>query len=407
MRSTTKSGSALLLFLMSVRCGSSSPPVQGGPPAQPDSASAADAAIAPREPDAGPPPASDGPIGADPAPDGPPPAAADAASTPAAVRFVGRIERAKPEAPRFAWSGTTILARFTGASIGVRLGGAANYFDVRVDGVLQPTLATSPGKPDYPLASNLAAGPHELSLYRRTEARQGETTFLGLIIDPSGALLPPPPPADRRLEIIGDSTTCGYGVEGKNAGCPFTAATENYDVTYGAVTARAVGADLVTIAWSAKGMYRNFAGDMVDTLPALYERTLGVASSTAWDHSAWIPDALVINLGSNDFEQGDPGPQFVAAYTSFIRRVRQYYPNAFIVCAVGPKLSAQQVVRAGQYVKGMVTTLTAAGDARISYLELPQPQPGEGSGCGGHASVATHKHMGEVLTAELKAKLGW
>src|SRR6266542_945376 len=186
-----------------------------------------------------------------------------------AVRFIARVDRTDPAGARFDWSGSTILARFTGSSIGVRLSGKANYFDVRIDGTLQPTLVTSADKQAYPLASNLAAGPHELSVFRRTEARQGETTFMGLILDPAGALLPPPPPSGRRLEIVGDSTTCGYGDEGKDANCPFTPATENYDVAYGAVAARVVGAELITIAWSAKGMYRNFAGDMNETMPVL------------------------------------------------------------------------------------------------------------------------------------------
>src|SRR5512143_986248 len=66
------------------------------------------------------------------APDGPSPAGMPA------VRLVARVDRSKPDAPRFAWSGSTILARFTGSSIGVHLAGPTNYFDVRVDGMLLP-----------------------------------------------------------------------------------------------------------------------------------------------------------------------------------------------------------------------------------------------------------------------------
>src|SRR4051794_6235247 len=151
------------------------------------------------------------------------PAAADAGAP--GVRFVARVDRMNAAGPRFAWSGSTILARFTGSSIGVRLSGATNYFAVRIDGVLLPAVLTiSEGKQDYPLAANLGPGPHELSVFRRSEARGGETTFLGLMLDPAGALLPPPPAPDRRLEIIGDSTTCGYGVDGKSAGCAATPA---------------------------------------------------------------------------------------------------------------------------------------------------------------------------------------
>jgi lysophospholipase L1-like esterase len=338
--------------------------------------------------------------------DGAPDAAASDASD-GMVRFVARVDRSDPTGPRFAWSGSTVLARFTGASIGVRLGGPANYYDVRVDGALQPTLATSATKQEYPLASNLGPGPHDLSIYRRTEARQGNTTFLGLVLAPGGALLPPSPPSGRRLEIVGDSTTCGYGDEGTSAGCPFTPATENYDVAYGPVAARAVNADLITVAWSARGMYRNFAGDMKDTLPVLYGRTLADSTHDDWDPSSWIPDAVVINLGSNDFQQGDPGQPFVTTYTAFIKRLRQDYPKALILCVVGPKLSGQQLAKARTYVMGLVAALNGAGDPMVDFLELPQAQPGDGFGCGGHASIATHKHMGEVLAAELKAKLNW
>jgi lysophospholipase L1-like esterase len=368
------------------------PPVDGGPnldPGMPDADRLpADVAGTPASLDGG-------------APD------AGAAAGPPAVRFVGRIDRTDPAAPRFAWSGTTVLARFNGSSIGVRLGGGANYYDIRIDDVLRPTLATSAGKADYPLASNLGPGPHRISVYRRAEAREGITTFLGLILDPmGGALLPPDPAPDRRIEIVGDSTTCGYGIDGKNASCPFSPATENYDLTYGAVAARALGADLITVAWSAKGMYRNFAGDKTETIPVLYGRTLPLATST-WDFKSWIPHVVVINLGSNDFEQGDPGPGFVTTYADFIHRVHGNYPDAHVLCVVGPKLSGKQLAGARIYVSDMVKALNAAGDTKVSFLELPQAQAGDGFGCGGHASVATHQHMGDTLVADLKAKLGW
>jgi lysophospholipase L1-like esterase len=411
----------LLVLLAPGACSSASPPAssESDPPAR-DSAALPDA---PSRHDAGAPVASD--AGADvsaPLPDAAPPLDGHAAIDDAAVtadgppvdagtpgvRFVARVDRSNPAGPRFAWSGSTILARFTGSSIGVRLAGATNYFAVRIDGMLLPTVLTiSAGKTDYPLAANLGAGPHELSIFRRSEARGGDTTFLGLILDPAGTLLAPPPAPDRRLEIIGDSTTCGYGVDGKSASCAASPANENYDLAYGPVAARAVGADLVTVAWTAKGMYRNFAGDMNETMPVLYDRTLGVQPAPTWDHAAWIPDAVLINLGDNDFQKGDPGPPFVAAYTAFVKRLRGYYPQALIICGVGPKLSDPELGRARQYVMAIVSTLQSAGDTKVDFLELPQARAGEGFGCGGHASAATHKHMGETLAAELQAKLGW
>jgi lysophospholipase L1-like esterase len=121
---------------------------------------------------------------------------------------------------------------------------------------------------------------------------------------------------------------------------------------------------------------------------------------------------ILINLGSNDFQQGDPGQAYMTAYTAFIHRLRGYYPNALIIGAVGPKLSDTQpyngaLTTARGYVQKVVSDENAAGDTRVTFLELPQGLPADGFGCGGHANVATHQRMGAALAAELMAKLGW
>jgi lysophospholipase L1-like esterase len=328
-----------------------------------------------------------------------------------AVRFVGRIDRTNAAGPRFAWPGTTALARFTGSTIGVRMSGPPTYFDVSIDGVMQTApLVLAAGKTDYPLATGLSAGPHELTVYRRSEAGiagTGDTTFLGLLLDPAGALLPPSLPAARRIEIVGDSITTGYGDQSINGACPNQLAAQDYDVAYGADAARALGADLVTIAWTGKGMYRNSGGDMANTMSILYGRTLPDQTTDTWDFTSWIPDAVVIYLGNNDFGQGDPGQPYVTAYNTFLARVRSHYPNAFIVCTIGPNLADPKLSQERTYVQGIVSAATMAGDQNIEFLEMPQPTAAEGTGCGGHPLATTHKRMGDALVTVLKTKLGW
>ncbi len=332
------------------------------------------------------------------------------AGTPS-VRFVGRIDRTNAAGAKFAWPGTTVLARFTGSTIGVRLSGPTAYFDVSIDGVAQPApLVLIAGKTDYPLATGLSAGPHELSVYRRNEAGiagTGDTTFLGLILDPAGVLLAPSPPATRRIEIVGDSITTGYGDQSVNGACPNVLAAQDHDVAFGADAARALGADLITIAWTAKGMYRNNGGDMTDTMPILYGRTLPDQTTDTWDFTSWIPDAVVIYLGNNDFGRGDPGQPYVTAYEAFIARVRSHYPNALIVCTIGPNLADPKLSQERAYVKAIVAATVAAGNNKIDFLEMPQPTAAEGTGCGGHPLASTHKRMGDALVAELKTRLAW
>src|SRR5688572_18541523 len=52
-------------------------------------------------------------------------------------RFVGRVDTSDPEAVRFAWSGTGVVARFDGTSVAVRLG-AGQHYTVVIDGEVRP-----------------------------------------------------------------------------------------------------------------------------------------------------------------------------------------------------------------------------------------------------------------------------
>jgi lysophospholipase L1-like esterase len=322
------------------------------------------------------------------------------------VRLIGRADWSDPAGPRFCWSGTTLVARFSGSSVGVRLRDSGNFFEVSLDGAPLPVLAASADQQDYPLAAGLTGGPHELVLHRRTEAFVGETQFLGLILAAGGALLPPPPPAARRLEFVGDSITCGYGVEGADQYAPFTPATENHQLAFGALTARALGAEAITIAYSGKGLVRDFGGETGTPMPVLYERVL-LERDAPWDFTRWTPDAVVINLGTNDFGAGDPGPGFGDAYRRFLARVRSHHPRAQIVCTLGPVMSREQVARAHGYLAPVLDAARAAGDERIAYLEFPVQDGRLGYGCDWHPSRATNRAMADRLVDELRRLLGW
>lgn len=324
-----------------------------------------------------------------------------------AVRFVGRFDRSDPAAPRFAWSGSGIIARFTGSSVGVRLGGGQQY-TVVLDGAVLPGKLIPVAGAVSPISSGLAAGPHVVELYRRTEASQGESQFLGFDFG-AGALLPPPAAPDRRLEFIGDSITCGFGVEGPDMNCHFTPDTENHYLTFAAIATRNLAAESVTVAWSGKGVLCNYGDDpasCTDPLPAVYDRTLPNRADSRWNFASWQPHAVVINLGTNDLSTAmDPTQaQFVAAYRAFLQSLRGKYPGALILCTVAPLLSGAELTAARAYIN---EAITATGDARIKSLEMAPTDPADGWGCDFHPSVKTHQKMAAVVTARLKAELGW
>lgn len=322
-----------------------------------------------------------------------------------AVHFVGRFAR-DGEAAACEWSGSGIVAAFEGDRVSVTLeDGGSNQFTVLIDGQLQPKLALSPGTSEYELGSGLEPGVHTVELYRRTEASFGPTTFHGFDFG-TGTLLPPPPAPARKLEIIGDSISCGYGNEGESATCGFSADTENHYETYGAIAARALDAEVTTIAWSGKGIVYNYDTDTNDPLPALYDRTLPQSGGPEWDFSV-TPDAVVLNLGTNDFSTGDdPTTElFVGRYVEFLEHLREVYPETVILCTVGPLLGGADLDAARSGITEAVAARNGAGDERVHAWELTVPN--DDPGCDYHPGLATHQAMADALAAELRARLGW
>ena len=337
------------------------------------------------------------------------------------LRYEGRFDGSDPAGPRFEWPGSAVWLRFTGASAKVTLSEhsletdeygnvAHNWYDVAVDAQPAQPLYATEGVHTYPLAAALAPGEHIVSLRKRTEAYVGEGQLLGFELD-HGAKALPVSDAPRRIEFIGDSITAGFGVDGADGSCLFSADTENYAHTYAALTAQDLGASQIALASSGAGVYRNWGGGTDNTIGDLYQRVLPTYSTSRWDFSAWKPDAVVINVGTEDFTSGDPGHDaFVAGYLKLLARVRQNYPSALIVVAIGPMLSdlwppgAQALTRARSYVSEAVG---AASDARMKLIEFPNQDDAGTYGCKSHPSPATHRRMADQLTAFLRQQLGW
>lgn len=319
------------------------------------------------------------------------------------VRLSGRFDRTEPFAPRFSWPGTAVVSRFKGTKLGVRLkDDGKNWFQVILDGEPSAVFKVESGRELYLVAEGVADGVHDVQLYKRTEAEMGETTFLGF--DAPTQLLPPTTMPDRRIEFIGDSITAGYGNEGPGALCPYKAEQENEYVTYGAIAARTLGAEHTNLSWSGKTV-----GEMTN----FYERTLPSRADLRWDFASWTPQLVVVNVGTNNFAVADPGEaRFVQQYTVLIHRIRQVYPAALVVCALGPMLSdgypvgRHNLTLARRYLSVAVKLLRTT-DARVELLEFPEQKHVNGLGCGFHPSLKTHKLMADQLTSFAREKLAW
>jgi lysophospholipase L1-like esterase len=315
------------------------------------------------------------------------------------VRWIGRVEQV--DEPRFAWSGTGFVANVSGTGLKATLRNDDGFvFQVVVDGTRQSSWAASAGEGTYTLAEGLSPGTHLVELYRQTEGQYGNSVLTGL--EAVGGELEAPPLAPRGLiEIVGDSISAGYGNLGADRNCPFSYDTESHYDTYGAIAGRLLGADVHTIATSGHGVVRNYDGATTDLLPEVYERTLTNQPSLSWSFPK-EPTVIVVNLGTNDFEGGDPGDPFEQAYAEFLLDLRRLHPQAFLLATLGPMMTDESLATARTYIQQAIADFSEQdGAAKVDFLEYPVRVEAD-LGCDWHPNVTKHQSMAELLAAKLQ-----
>ncbi len=316
------------------------------------------------------------------------------------INYYGRIDFSNSKKPKFDWSGIEIQAIFEGTSISMILEDEKNDYNVFIDGKLHKIIATEKGLKTYELATKLKDTKHELLITKRTESSYGIAKFSGFILDKDKKLLPAPKRPKYKIEFIGDSLTCGYGNEGTSKQCDEgdLRKSENNYLSYAQITARKIKAEAHIIAISGKGIIRNY-GDKEkiskDPMPSFYDYTLQNDASKKWDFKKWIPDLVIINLGTNDFST-EPNPDkdiFISEYKKLINKIKNNYDNNIkILCICSP--FEQNKLR--DIIKGI------SEEEKTEFLEMPSLTEDEKNGCHWHPTVAGHKKMADALIKKIK-----
>ena len=322
------------------------------------------------------------------------------------LQYRGRFDFTDPRAPRFDWSAVSISARFQGARVGILLDDGKNDYAAYIDGKVRKVIVTGTNT-QYDL-TGLPKGTHNLVLVKRTEASFGIATFKGLVLEDGTTLLPLDPPPSRRIEVIGDSLACGAEDEDENTDCDqaHQRPTENGDLAYGPLAARALCADVRVIAYSAKGMVVNAwdpPGLPPAPLPVLYPRVLANSPTPALDPKSWVPDAVVVELGGNDFfaKTRPSRDEFEDGYRRFLSVLRADYPKAHVFC-----VSFSNSFPLEGYVKEVVDQENRAGDGQVGFMELTYPWQ-DRTGCYSHPTLKGQQRICDGLVEALKKGMGW
>jgi hypothetical protein len=208
---------------------------------------------------------------------------------------------------------------------------------------------------------------------------------------------------------VGDSLACGAEDEDLQTACDAAhyRPTENDYLAYGPLTARALCAEYHLEAISGIGLVRN-AGDPSPTsqypFPFYYPQLLNYQTTPDIVPSQWVPDAVVIFLGGNDFI-GSPTPtasQFETGYESFIATFRADYstaPTLFCLSFWGETMQP--------YVQDVVSyENNTLGDNKVQFIGLDYPVSYL-TGCYSHPTTVGQQMMAGELTAAMENVLGW
>ena len=218
-----------------------------------------------------------------------------------------------------------------------------------------------------------------------------------------------------RIEFIGDSITCGYGVDDSNTSSNFSTEAENALKSYAVLTAKILGADYSLFSYSGYGIISGYTDDgkrnTREVLPQWYE-TFGFSYSLAadgsktqdipWDFSKFMPDIVVLNLGTNDnsyCRMNEGGyEEFEEKYLEFLRTIRRCNPQAHILCVMGMMETGVDT-----YIRNAAKR---SGDERCTCVSLTTQNGWLGYGSNWHPSEDTHayraKELAEYITQAME-----
>lgn len=236
------------------------------------------------------------------------------------------------------------------------------------------------------------------------------------------------PVADQKLklEFIGDSITSGEGTYGAGQDTDWLAMYMSSSRHYASIIEKALDADARIISQGGWGVYCGWDNDVRHNIPSIYEPICGLATGTfneslgaqkPYDFTSWVPDAIIVNLGTNDasaFEQPPmeiPGmgtfkqrknadgtynaediEKFETSLINFLKMLRKDNPTSHIVWVygmLGYNLSLPIADAFNRYRK-------ETGDTNNAYINLPNTTK-ETVGSHSHPGYASHVRAGKVL----------
>lgn len=332
------------------------------------------------------------------------------------LQYSGRIDFNDSRAPVLVYAASYVKILFRGTSVEAELENHricyTNELGYFLDGVQgRIRLSDKAGRLKYLIADDLADETHELMLFKRMDACH-MVTFYGFELDEEAAVLAPPSKPVRRMEVFGDSVSCGevsealdyVGKEDPEHDGEYS----NSWYSYAWMTARKLNAELHDTSqggialldgtgWFAAPEYKGIEScfDKIEYHP-------GLGEIKQWDFNRYIPHVVVIAIGQNDSHpvdymtedyNGAKAVRWRKHYGEFVRQLMKLYPRAQII------LATTILRHDADWDRAIDEVCREIADARVHHFLYKR----NGSGTLGHIRIPEAEEMAEELAAYIES----
>lgn len=349
------------------------------------------------------------------------------------VRLSGRFDPSQPGFPMM-WTAAGAELNVTGSELWVQIQCAYEkykpYLSFEVDGLRAQTFSPIPGTHWYNVMLAMDAGKaHRVRVTMESQAFSGDpesyTALKSLRFD--GELQPLPAPKCK-LEFVGDSLTSGEGLRGPKDFMEWVPMCFSALDGYARFIADRLHAQYQVASQSGWGVMRGWDGNPRTALPKVYDFICmphAMEAAGGKNHGGeklydfqFNPDAVIVNLGSNDFSALshspfiDPETGAKAAFTTedmplfedecfrFLVHLHEKNPRARLLWAYGICGNELEMP-----IKAAVSRARAAG-ANAEFLTLPVVDTiRNGIGSRSHPGVAAQRRMADAIVRTLGQKI--
>ncbi len=330
--------------------------------------------------------------------------------------YSGRIDDKNPDRPCFIYAGSSVSFRFVGSKVKLIINNRhccyANFIGYVLDGTRMDKVEIKEHGVD--LVINLVEGlenkEHEIVIYKRQDAAHF-FDLLAIILDKEAFLLERPARPVRRMEVFGDSVSCGEVSEAVDyvGQCDpenHNGVYSNSWYSYAFLAARKLGAQLHCSAQGGLALLDEtgwFHGPDYVGLLSTYNKlkyNTQIEPYTEWDFNRYTPHVVLVAIGQNDANPENymgvdqvKSDYWKKEYENFLTTIRSIYPKAFLV------LTTTILNHEKTWDDAIEEVCNRMQDPKIVHFLYSK------NACGtpGHIRISEAERMAEELTAFIES----